>query len=205
VRYREPLIYIAAIALFSLSIEAGLIAAQQPTRGSSDAAVYTVFAARQGSDEVPLSDIPQSFPCGNQARSFKDLMASFDGGRVPSANEVSGTWVLVGLWLYKDSKPDLNCNGLNRGRKLEWVIVAKGYSIEFDSIGDPPQVTSLKPDHKGNLTFSIGFGGENSPVFRCRLTVGSSLVCSGSTYYQGAEFKKIPINEDQIYRPKPAL
>jgi hypothetical protein len=164
-----------------------------------------IAAARQVSDEVPRDSIHQSFPCGNQARSFKGLMASFDKGRVPSPKGVSGTWVLVGLWLYKNSEPDLNCKGLNRGRKLEWVIIAKGYSIEFDSIGDEPQITSLKPDQQGNLTFSVGFGGEGSPVFRCRRTVSDSLVCFGSTYYQGAEFKKIPVIEDQIYRPKPTL
>jgi hypothetical protein len=132
-------------------------------------------------------------------------MTSFDKGRVPSPKEVSGTWVLVGLWLYKSSQPDLSCKGLNRGSKLEWVIVADGYSMEFDSIGDEPQSTSLRPDREGYLTFSVGFGGESSPIFRCRLAPSGSLVCFGSTYYQGAEFKKMSVNEDQIYRPKPTL
>jgi len=144
----------------------------------------------------------QNVPCSDQARTFKDLMASFDRGRVPSPSEVSGTWVLVGLWLYKDSKPDLNCKGLNRGKKLEWVIMAKGYSIEFDSIGDGPQPTSLEPDRKGSLMFSVGFGGENSPVFRCRMSERGTLVCSCSTYYQGVEFKKMPVEGDRI--PKDA-
>jgi hypothetical protein len=178
---------------------------RRPHSGLASRKILRIAAARQGSDEVPRDSIHQSFPCGNQARSFNGLMESFDKGRVPSPKGVSGTWVLVGLWLYKDSEPDLNCKGLNRGRKLEWVIIAKGYSIEFDSIGDEPQITSLKPDHEGNLTFSVGFGGESSPVFRCRRTVSGSLICSGSTYYQGAEFKKMPVAEDQIYRPKPTL
>jgi hypothetical protein len=193
--------YLSAVVL--------LLALTAPVRGPhlvlASRTILSIAAARQGSDEVPNDSIHQSFPCGNQTRSFKGLMASFDKGRVPSPKEVSGTWVLVGLWLYKNSQPDLNCKGLNRGRKLEWVIVAKGYSIEFDSIGDQPEMASLKPDQKGNLTFSVGFGGESSPVFRCRLTVSGSLVCSGSTYYQGAEFKKVPVNEDQIYRPKPTF
>jgi hypothetical protein len=164
--------------------------------------------ARQGSSGGN-ADTHQSLPCGDQTRSFKDLMAALDKGRVPSPAEISGTWVLVGLWLYKNSQPDLNCKGLNRptdqGTKLEWAMIANGYSIEFDAIGISPQMTSLKPDQKGNLTFSIGWGGESSPVFRCRLAANSSLVCSGDTYYEGAEFKKLPISEDQLYRPKPGL
>ncbi len=179
-------------------------AAQQP-RNKSLPTTPSIAAARQGSEEVPRDSIHQRLPCGNQARSFKGLMASFDKGRVPSPREVSGTWILVGLWLYKNSQPDLNCNGVNRGKKLEWVMVANGYSIEFDSIGDEPEMTSLKPDHKGSLTLSVGFGGDSSPVYRCRLSLSRSLVCSGSTYYQGAEFEKIPVNEDQIYRPKPTF
>jgi len=165
------------------------LCAQNATRG--------VAVARQESDE---DSIHQNAPCGDQARTFKDLMASFDRGRVPSPSEVSGTWVLVGLWLYRDSKPGLNCKGLNRGKKLEWVIVAQGYSIEFDSIGDGPQKTSLEPDRKGSLAFSVGFGGENSPVFRCRMSERRALVCSGSTYYQGVEFKKMVVEEDRIPR-----
>ena len=127
-------------------------------------------------------------------------MASFAKGRVPSPSEVSGTWVLVGLWLYKDSKPGLNCKGLYRRKTLEWVIQAKGYSIEFDSIGDGPQTTSFELDRKGSLTFSVGFGGDNSPLFRCRMTERRNLVCSGSTYYRGAEFKKMAVEEDRIPR-----
>ena len=196
-------------AKLCLSAVVLLLALTAPVRGShsvlASRTILSIAAARQGSDEVPHNSIRQTSPCGNQARSFKDLMASFDKGRVPSPKEVGGTWVLIGLWLYKNSQPDLNCKGLNRGRKLEWVMIAKGYSIEFDSIGGEPEMTSLKPDHKGNLTFSVEFGGESSPVFRCRLTVSRSLVCSGSTYYQGAEFKKVPINEDQIYRPNPTF
>ena len=162
-------------------------------------ATMGVAVAPQVSDQ---GSSHENVPCGDQARTFKDLMASFARGRVPSPSEVSGTWVLVGLWLYTDSKPDLNCKGLHRGKKLEWVIVAKGYSIEFDSIGDGPQQTSLEPDRKRSLMFSVGFGGENSPVFRCRMSDRRALVCSGSTYYQGVEFKKMAVEEDRI--PKDA-
>ena len=35
--------------------------------------------------------IHQNVPCGDQTRTFKNLMASFDRGRVPSPSEVSGT------------------------------------------------------------------------------------------------------------------
>jgi hypothetical protein len=160
-------------------------------------ATRAVAVAGQNSDE---DSIHQDFPCGDQARTYKELMASFAKGRVPSPSEVSGTWVLVGLWLYKDSKPGLNCKGLNRGKTLEWVIQAKRYSIEFDSVGDGPQTTSFELDRNGSLTFSVGFGGENSPVFRCRMTERRNLVCSGSTYYQGAEFKKMAVEEARIPR-----
>src|ERR1700752_2924333 len=76
-----------------------------------------VAVARQQSDN---DSTHQNVPCVDQAKTFKDLTASFDRGRVPSPSEVSGTWALVGFWLYKDSKPDLNCKGLNRGKELEW-------------------------------------------------------------------------------------
>ena len=96
--------------------------------------------------EIPAIDINASAGFyqavfGWRTRQRGDGQLAFDDGV-----EVSGTWVLVGLWLYKNSKPDLNCQGLNRGRKLEWVIVAKGYSIEFDSIGDEPERRPRKDD-----------------------------------------------------------
>ena len=150
----------------------------------------TVPGARD--EATPKNSVPQYLPCPDQPRTFKELSDSFAGGRLPSPSEVTGSWVLIGLWLHENSRPDLNCNGLSRGKTFEWVIHANGYSIEFDGIGVGSQTTALKPDRTtGTLTFGVSFGGENSPVFRCRLTRRGTLVCFGSTYYSASEYKKI--------------
>ena len=73
---------------------------------------------------------------------------------MPSPFELNSSLALIGMWLYSNSRPDLNCAGIKRGPKLEWVIVAKGYSIEVKAIGMDSQATVFKPDGKGDVTFS---------------------------------------------------
>jgi len=41
------------------------------------------------------------------------------------------------------------------------------------------------------VTFSVDFGGDSSPTFRCRLTQRNTVACFGSPYYDGVEFKKV--------------
>ena len=43
------------------------------------------------------------------------------------------------------------------------------------------------------------FGGDASPVYRCRLTVRKTLACLIDVYGQGVEYKKLPVLQNQIY------
>ena len=143
-------------------------------------------------EDVPKRSVPQYFPCPDQPKTFKEFSHTFTSSRLPTPSELNGSWVLIGIWVHQNSRPDLNCTGITRGKKFEWVIIAHGYSIGVNAIGADSQTTAFKPDGKGNLTFTVGFGGENSPVFRCRLTPRRTIACLGSSYYVATEFKKIP-------------
>jgi hypothetical protein len=145
---------------------------------------------------VPRDSIPQYLPCTDQPKSFTELLGSFAAGRLPLPSDVTGSWALVGIWVHKDSRPDLNCSGVKRGRQFEWILIAQGYSIEVNAIGTKRQTTNFKADDNGNLTFSIELDGDYVPTFRCRLTRRHTLACLGSPYYDAVEFKKISVNTE---------
>lgn len=98
--------------------------------------------------------------------------------------------------------PSLNCNGVRRGGKFEFVMVANQFSIELDAIGmSYAQTVKAKPDRAGSVEFPVDFDGDNLPVYRCRVTQRGTLACLVAVYGQGVEFKKMPVEKDQIYNP----
>ena len=153
----------------------------------------------QSSEEMPRNGIPQYSPCSDQPTSIRELMSSFAKGRVPSAAELTGTWVAIG-WV--GSYVSLNCAGVKRGKKFEWVMLANGYSIEIDMIGSYSQKATSRVDRKGNLTLPVDFEGDELPVYRCRLTRRKTLACLVGTLpsIDGVEFKKMPAVEDEIFK-----
>jgi hypothetical protein len=160
-------------------------------------ASVTTFAQDAGREQaVPKDSVPQSLPCADQPKTFTELFDSFAAGRFPSPSEITGSWGLIGLWVHKDSPPSLNCNGIIRGPKLEWTLVANRYSVAFDAIGTNRQTTTFKPDSSGSVTFTVSFGGDYAPTFRCRITRRNTLACLGTPYYDGVEFKRMPVNSE---------
>lgn len=156
-------------------------------------------------NDVPRNSIPQNSPCVNQPKSLKELTASFDKGRLPLAPEVSGSWVAIGFVGngYSGNNPSLNCTGVKRGKKFEFVMVANRYSIELHAIGmTDPQTVVMEPDHQGSTQFPVDFAGDNLPVYQSRLTERRTLACLVAVYGQGVEFKKMPVEENQIYNVK---
>jgi hypothetical protein len=147
----------------------------------------------QQEETVPQDSVPQYLPCPDQTKSFKALSDSFASGHHPSQSEFDGAWVLIGLWLHKDSLPDLNCSGIMRGKIFEWVILAEGHKFGVDMAGNY-LASKIKADPKGDLTFSIDLQGDSNPVLRCRLTRQDTLVCLGTPYYDGSEYKKMQVN-----------
>ena len=75
----------------------------------------------QAQAAVPRDSDPQYLPCPDQPKSFEEFSRAFAAGRLPSPSEVSGSWALLGIWVHKDSRPDLNCKGITRGGKLVWI------------------------------------------------------------------------------------
>ena len=162
--------------------------------------------AQENPDEVPRNSIPQNTPCADQPKSLKELTTSFDKGRIPLATEVSGSWVAIGFVGngLSANNPSLNCSGVKRGTKFEFVLIADSYSVELDAIGmTNPQTVKMEPDHRGSVQFPVDFAGDSLPVYRCRLTQRRTLACLVAAYAQGVEFKKLPVEEDQIYKVKP--
>ena len=155
--------------------------------------------AAQSSDSISRNGIPQYSPCTAQPRSVKELGNSFAKGRIPSPVDLTGTWVAIG---FLGASTSLNCTGVKRGQKFEWVMIAKRYSVEIDMIGSYSQKTAFKPDREGNLALAVDFEGDDIPIYRCRLTQRNTLACliGAPPREDGVEFKKMPAAEDEIFR-----
>lgn len=69
-------------------------------------------AANEVQEAVPKDSVPQYMPCPDQPKSFNELSRSFAAGHPPSPSEITGSWALIGIWVHKNSRPSLNCNGI---------------------------------------------------------------------------------------------
>jgi hypothetical protein len=132
------------------------------------------------------------------------LAVSFKQGQLPLAATMTGTWVEIGEVSDYPGDPfrSLNCSGEMRGRKLEFVLVADGYSAEIHAIGAGVQKVTMQPDHKGNVTFPFDEGADEGPdKYTCRLTRRKTLACLAGLYppYSGIELKKMTVRPEQIY------
>ena len=160
-------------------------------------------SADSSSDEIPLRSVPQNAPCIDQPRSLSELSASFHRGRFPKASQITGSWVEIGAVdtaPYTDEPASLNCSGIRRGSKFEFVLIANGHSVELHAIGmGSPQQVRMETGHKGSIEFrEADFGGEGTlDNYRCRITNRETLACLLGSY-RGAEFKKITIKPEQI-------
>ena len=152
------------------------------------------------SDEIPRDSVPQNSPCTNQPKSLKEVTAAFNKGELPSASEVTGSWVEIGFFGQDDRVRSMNCTGITRGKVFEFVIVASQYSLTLNAVGmDVPQKVKMQPDNKGSVQFPVDFGGDASPVYRCRTSRPNTLTCLNAVYGEGIEFKKMPVREEQIF------
>lgn len=158
--------------------------------------------AGQSSDEMPRFSVPQYSPCADQSKSLKDLADSFKKGRVPSADDVTGKWAVIGFVGHGVS---LNCTGVKRAKKFEWVMIANGYSVEIDMIGVSPHTAAFKPDGKRSLALAVDFDGDDNADYRCRLTRRKTLACLIGTppSEDGVEFKRVPVEENEISKVSP--
>lgn len=148
---------------------------------------------------IPQNGVPQYLPCPHQPQTFETLSRSFATGRIPSASEMEGSWVLTGLWLHPDSKPDLNCSGIMRGSGFEWVLVAgSDYSVDINVVGTYHQQSQFRLEGENSLKFDIDFGGDASPTFQCRVTRQDTLICLGDTYDNGTEFRRMRVSCEPV-------
>ncbi len=147
----------------------------------------------KSNEEISKHSVPQYLPCRGQTKTFGKLSDSFSAGHLPSRSEITGSWVLIGFWLYKDSHPDLNCAGITRGKILDWVMLAQGYSLMIDMAGTN-QTSTFEIGPRQDLTVALDLGGDSSPVLRCRITERQTLVCLGDSYYSGLEFRKMQVH-----------
>lgn len=137
--------------------------AQVPASRANDSQSQNPAPPDTSSEEVPRYSVPQNLPCVGQPRSRKELAASFRRARFPLASQIAGTWVAIGLVDNYPSDEDvsLNCSGVKRGSKFEFVLVASDHSVELHAIGiDIAQKVTLEPDRKGSIEFrEVDFGG----------------------------------------------
>lgn len=152
------------------------------------------------SSDVPQNAVPQNAPCVDQPRSLAELVASFRQGKLPLAPQMTGTWVEIGDVWDDASENSLNCSGIRRGSKFEFVMIADGYSVALHAIGMmPPLNVKMRLDHKGSVEFPVNFGADEGPDSnRCRLTNPDTLVCLVAAY-RAEEFKKMKVQAREIY------
>lgn len=143
-------------------------------------------------------------PCVGQPRSFKELAVSFRASKTPQASQTTGTWVEIGF-VYLDIEPRhqmehalLNCGGLKREGRFEFVLVADGYLLKQHGVGKPDSQTRMVPDHTGSVELEVDEGADEGPEkYRCRLTNRGTLLCLNP--YSGLEFKKTVVERNQLY------
>jgi hypothetical protein len=168
------------------SAETGAYISQNtPAQGHPDSARHE--------QQIPLYSVHQYRPCPDQNQSLQAVSNSFTAGHLPSKSEIRGPWVLIGIWDNKDSRPDLNCTGIMRGEILEWVMFGQGDSLMVN-MASTLLKSDLEPDGRGALMLLLDLQGDNNPTLRCRVTRRGTLVCLGSPYYVGAEFKRMGVN-----------
>jgi hypothetical protein len=159
------------------------------------------ISAQTSSETIPLNSIPQNVPCVDQPKSHRDLATSFNQGAFPLASRLTGTWVEIG-YVDKEraSEKSLNCSGIKRGRKFEFVLVADGYLVTLHAIGMTyPQKVTMRPDSKGSVEFPVDFSADEGPeTYQCRVTKRGTLACLVDKY-GGVEFKKMKVGAGQIY------
>ena len=132
------------------------------------------------------------------------MTASFRQSKLPLVSQMTGTWVEIGDVWNDASENSLNCSGIRRGSKFEFVMIADGYSVELHAVGMMPPVNlKMRLDHKGNVEVPVNFGADEGPDSnRCRLTNRDTLVCLVAAY-RGEEFKKLKVQSREIYEVAP--
>jgi hypothetical protein len=152
--------------------------------------------AQERAREIPRSSTPQFAACHDQPQSLRDLIAAFSTGRSPAAPELDGAWIAIG---FVGDYSSLNCDGVTRGDVFEWVMIADQYSVDIDAIGAGLQRQAFVPDDSGSVTLTVDFGGDTSPVYRCRLTSRGTLACllGESAWTSGVEFRRGPVRGEQ--------
>ena len=156
---------------------------------------------------------PGSQPVGCAvSHTLAELKRAFAEGRVPSAFELTGTWVAIGAFSQTSGprgkeSDTIDCAGLKRTeggtqtRTLDTVLLVNGYSVEPRIVGNDWNVgarQAFKRDGRRSLTFDLGLGGDASAYYRCRLTRRGTLACLMEPYYIGDEFTKMPVRPDQL-------
>ena len=135
-----------------------------------------------------------------ESTEITEVTAVFDKGQLPSASEVTGSWVEIGFFGRDDRVRSMNCTGIMRDKVFEFVIVANQYSLTLHAVDmDISQKVMMQPDQKGSVQFPVDFGGDAPPVYRCRISRPNTLTCLNAVYGEGIEFKKVPVREDQVF------
>jgi hypothetical protein len=173
-----------------------------PASKASDSQAPNSLPSDVSSEEVPQDSIPQNAPCVGQPSSRTELGKSFLQGRLPLASQITGTWVEIGD-VANDPSPvhrSLNCSGVKRGSKFEFVLIASGYSVELHEVGMTyPQKVTMEPNRMGYVEFPVDLSADEGPdIYRCRLTKRGTLACLVHAY-RGVEFKKMMVEKEQIY------
>jgi len=155
------------------------------------------------------------------SHTLAELKQVFAQGRVPSALELTGSWMTIGDFSLPSGPgfkeyDRVDCAGLKYGddrfqlrtQTLQEVLLVEGYSVEPRIVGNEWNTgnrQTFKRDGRRSVTFDLGLGGDASAYYRCRLTQRGTLACLVEPYYSGVEFMKMRISADRLCRVKTLL
>src|SRR5256885_10935064 len=100
-----------------------------------------------------------------------------------ATSSVSGRRHVAAIGFFGDAKThgkavvELDCAGLKRHEVFEAVMIATDAVVQIHVIGTFYQSRTFTFDRAGTLTFSVDFGGDIEPVYRCRMTERNTLAC----------------------------
>ena len=153
------------------------------------------------------ADVEQNAPCADQPRSFAALRRAFNAAKRPSVEEMRGTWIAIGM--FGDARSHgkefilVDCNGITiEGHFAQAMQIAADIVVPYFVGTTDTAERTMTFDGKRSVTFPIDFGGDASPVYRCRLSARNTLICLIDVYLEANEFKKMTVPSDKLYRPQ---
>jgi hypothetical protein len=179
---------------------------RRPLLSTSFAAIL-VLAIRADAQRISPPQPTSHLPCAEQAKSLPALTAAFESGKLPTAADMEGWWVAVGMFgaaaNHGREIVRLDCAGITRDNLFEQAMRIDGNSVEPHFIGLSEVKTLTFSKENQSVNFPVDGGGDTVPIERCRLTSRRTLACLVDVYGEATEYKQMLVTSAQVCHATP--